>query len=105
MGGIYDLVIFRFHGISYCNYKGLLRPRICIQKKKKVTTVFRGKKIVLAEREEAKEYILEAMMTAEEGENSAGFFGEIFQKQYNPQNVDRQNCGINFVITRQTSWN
>lgn len=35
------------------------------RKGEKVTTVFRGKKIVWADREEAKEYIIEAMMTSE----------------------------------------
>lgn len=35
------------------------------EKKKKVTTVFRGKKIVWTDLEEAKEYIPEGMMSSE----------------------------------------
>ena len=40
-------------------------PEYAFRKRKKVTTVFRGIKTVWAEREEAKNYILEEMMTAE----------------------------------------
>ncbi len=43
----------------------LSTPEYAFRKRKKVTTVFRSKKTVWADREEAKEYILEAMMTAE----------------------------------------
>ena len=40
-------------------------PEYTFTKRKKVTTVFRGEKIVWEDREEAKNYILEEMMTAE----------------------------------------
>lgn len=43
----------------------LSTPEYPFRKRKKVTTVFRDKKIVWADREEAKNYILEEMMTAE----------------------------------------
>lgn len=43
----------------------LSTPEYAFRKRKKVTTVFRGKKIVWADREEAKDYILETMITSE----------------------------------------
>ncbi|MBQ8960865.1 MAG: hypothetical protein IJ071_06570 [Ruminococcus sp.] len=43
----------------------LSTPEYAFRKRKKVATVFRGKKTVWADREEAKNYILEEMMTAE----------------------------------------
>ena len=43
----------------------LSTPEYAFRKRKKVTTVFRDKKIVWADCEEAKNYILEEMMTAE----------------------------------------
>lgn len=43
----------------------LSTPEYAFSKRKKVTTVFRGKKTVWADYEEAKDYILKAMMTAE----------------------------------------
>lgn len=46
----------------------LSTPEYAFNNKKKITTVFRGKKLVWTDREEAKEYILEGMMTSE-GEN------------------------------------
>lgn len=43
----------------------LSTPEYAFRKRKKVTTVFRDQKIVWANREEAKDYILELMMSAE----------------------------------------
>ena len=43
----------------------LTTPEYAFRKRKKVTTVFRGIKTVWAEREEAKGYILEAMLTSD----------------------------------------
>lgn len=43
----------------------LTTPEYAFRKRKKVTTVFRGKKTIWADYEEAKDYILEAIMTAE----------------------------------------
>lgn len=43
----------------------LSTPEYAFRKRKKITTVFRGQKTVWADREEAKNYILEEMMTAE----------------------------------------
>lgn len=43
----------------------LLTPKSAFNKKKKITTVFRSKKIVWTNSEEAKTYILEEMMTSE----------------------------------------
>lgn len=44
----------------------LVIPELAFIKKKSVITVFRGKKIVWTDREEAKEYILEGMMVSED---------------------------------------
>lgn len=43
----------------------LTTPEYAFRKRKKVTTVFRGKKTIWADCEEAKEYIIEAMMTSD----------------------------------------
>ena len=43
----------------------LSTPEYAFRKKKKVTTVFRNQKIVWTDLEEAKEYILEGMMSSE----------------------------------------
>lgn len=43
----------------------LSTPEYAFRRNKKITTVFRGERIIWADREEAKDYILEAMMTAE----------------------------------------
>lgn len=43
----------------------LSTPEYAFRKNKKITTVFRGEKIVWSDREEAKSYILENMMTSE----------------------------------------
>ena len=43
----------------------LSTPEYAFRKRKKVTTVFRNQKTVWANREEAKDYILEQMMSAE----------------------------------------
>ncbi|MDE7365674.1 MAG: hypothetical protein K2N27_12510 [Ruminococcus sp.] len=40
-------------------------PEYAFRRNKKITTVFRGEKTIWADREEAKDYILEAMMTSE----------------------------------------
>lgn len=44
----------------------LSTPEYAFRRNKKITTVFRGEKTVWADREEAKNYILEEMMTSEE---------------------------------------
>ncbi len=40
-------------------------PEYAFRRNKKITTVFRGEMTIWADREEAKNYILEAMMTSE----------------------------------------
>lgn len=45
-----------------------LIPELAMPKTRKVTTVFNGKRVVWEDREEAKDYFIRQMMTAEEAE-------------------------------------
>lgn len=56
----------------------LSTPEYAFRKRKKVTTVFRGKKIVWTDLEKAKAYILEGMMSSE-GEDYDRYAALYFQ--------------------------
>ena len=56
----------------------LSTPEYAFRKRKKVTTVFCGKKIIWTDLEDAKEYILEGMMSSE-GEDYDRYAAIYFQ--------------------------
>lgn len=59
----------------------LSTPEYAFRKRKEVITAFRGKKIIWSAREDAKNYILENMMTAE-GEDYDRYAAIYFQLLY-----------------------